>query len=582
MVRILINQVGYISGDRKRVIVESDGEKVDSFTIIRDRDNKEVYKGDLVYYGRVERWNKGEYLVGDFSSFSTPGSYKVKVGNEIERIEISEYLVSLRLISANTAFFKAQRSSGEWDSEDRHLSFSGPRKGEMDLRGGWFDASGDHGIHLSHLSHSTWYNPQQMGLSTYFFFKGYDYVEKKKSPSYTILKKRMLDEGSWGADFLVRTHIPSGSFIRSIRRNEDLDHMDVIKGTRSIGFDYHNSSDQFSEAETKDSEIVDDTYYETSLRSGGALAIAALASASTHETISEDYSSQDYLEAAEEAYEYLVENNNLYTNDGKWNFVDYYTVLLASTELYLSTKDEKYLLDSRAWCKKMIEHTLAIREGERRFEYTPGFPFHHASDEGLPILSLVFYGEVEKDDSLSKEAFRVAEEVMRHKVSISKERVNPFNYPMEEVLDNGCVKTQFFFPHNTTVSPWWQGENARLASLSAASYLVSTHTEDESLKNDLETMSTCTLDWIMGQNPFDSSMIEGFGRNNPEYFFFNNYDYVNIPGGIVNGITSMIDDEEGIDLVMEPRSDVSDNWRWAEQWIPHVSWFMFAKCIRKE
>ena len=407
-------------------------------------------------------------------------------------------------------------------------------------------------------------------------------MEKKKSPSYTILKKRMLDEGSWGADFLVRTHIPSGSFIRSIRRNEDLDHMDVIKGTRSIGFDYHNSSDQFSEAETKDSEIVDDTYYETSLRSGGALAIAALASASTHETISEDYSSQDYLEAAEEAYEYLVENNNLYTNDGKWNFVDYYTVLLASTELYLSTKDEKYLLDSRAWCRKMIEHTLAIREGERRFEYTPGFPFHHASDEGLPILSLVFYGEVEKDDSLSKEAFRVAEEVMRHKVSISKERVNPFNYPVEEVLDNGCVKTQFFFPHNTTVSPWWQGENARLASLSAASYLVSTHTEDESLKNDLETMSTCTLDWIMGQNPFDSSMIEGFGRNNPEYFFFNNYDYVNIPGGIVNGITSMIDDEEGIDLVMEPRSDVSDNWRWAEQWIPHVSWFMFAKCIRKE
>ena len=140
MVRILINQVGYISGDRKRVIVESDGEKVDSFTIIRDRDNKEVYKGDLVYYGRVERWNKGEYLVGDFSSLSTPGSYKIKVGDETERIEISEYLVSLRLISANTAFFKAQRSSGEWDSEDRHLSFSGPRKGVMDLHGGWFDA----------------------------------------------------------------------------------------------------------------------------------------------------------------------------------------------------------------------------------------------------------------------------------------------------------------------------------------------------------------------------------------------------------------------------------------------------------
>ena len=95
-------------------------------------------------------------------------------------------------------------------------------------------------------------------------------------------------------------------------------------------------------------------------------------------------------------------------------------------------------------------------------------------------------------------------------------------------------------------------------------------------------MSTYSLDWIMGQNPFDASMIEGFGRNNPEYFFFNNYDYINIPGGIVNGITSGVYDEESIDLITEPTADISDNWRWAEQWIPHVSWFMLAKCMRKE
>ena len=50
MLRILVNQIGYVSNDRKRVVVESDGEKVESFTIIRDSDNKEVYKGDLVYY----------------------------------------------------------------------------------------------------------------------------------------------------------------------------------------------------------------------------------------------------------------------------------------------------------------------------------------------------------------------------------------------------------------------------------------------------------------------------------------------------------------------------------------------------
>ena len=479
MLKILVNQIGYVSGDRKRVIVESDGEAVDSFTIIQVSDNKEVFKGTLKYYGKVAKWNKGEYYVGDFSTLSNHGFFKLRVNNTEERIEISEYLVNLRLISANTAFFKAQRSSGEWDMEDRHLSFSPPRKGEMDLHGGWFDASGDHGIHLSHLSHSTWYNPQQMGLSTYFFFKGYDYVEKKSSPSYMILKKRMLDEGSWGADFLMRTHVPSSSFIRSIRRNEDLNHMDVIKGTRYIGFDYHNSSDQFSEASTKDSEMIDDTYYETSFRSGGALAIAALASASTHEIVSEDYNCKDYLRTAEEAYLHLKEHNALYTNNGEWNFVDYYTVLIASSELYKATGNKDYLLDSRVWFQKVVEHSLTINDGERLFMYTKDLPFHHASDEGLPIFALVNYGEIEKERERSEIAFKVAEEIVRHKVNISKGTNNPFSYPLEEVkIINGEVRSQFFFPHETTVSPWWQGENARLASLSVAFFAVSLYTED--------------------------------------------------------------------------------------------------------
>ena len=577
--KILVNQIGYISSEHKRVIVESEGENIETFSIFRVEDEKEVYKGSFEYFGKVARWKKGEYYVGDFSDFKIPGSYKIKVNDESERIEITEYLVNLRLISANTAFFKASRSSGEWFLEDKHLKFSGPREGEMDLSGGWFDASGDHGIHLSHLSHSTWYNPQQMGLSVYFFFLGYDYIKRKNSPSYTILGKRMLDEGSWGADFLMKTHIPSGSFIRSIRRHEDLDHMDIIKGTRSIGFDYHNSSDQFEEATTRDQEVVDDTYYEASLRSGGAMAIAALAAASYHETASEVYKKEDYLSSAMEAYDFLVENNFLYTNDGKWNIVDYYTVLIASTELYKATGNEKYLLEARKWCQELKGSSVLLEKGERRFEYKEGMPFHHASDEGLPILALLLYGEIESDEAKAEEAFTTAEEVMRHKVSISKAINNPFFYPLEEITGG---KIQFFFPHDTTVSPWWQGENARLASLSVASFLTSKHTGDDSLREELEKMSSSTLDWIMGQNPYDASMIDGFGRNNPQYFFFNNYDYMNIPGGIVNGITSDEDDEEGILLVTAPTSTISDNWRWAEQWLPHVSWFMLAKCIRNE
>ena len=46
--------------------------------------------------------------------------------------------------------------------------------------------------------------------------------------------------------------------------------------------------------------------------------------------------------------------------------------------------------------------------------------------------------------------------------------------------------------------------------------------------------------------------------------------------GIENGITSGLEDEEGIEFITAPTNTVSDNWRWAEQWIPHASWYMYA------
>ncbi|MGN1164661.1 MAG: glycoside hydrolase family 9 protein [Candidatus Ornithospirochaeta sp.] len=577
--KILLNQIGYVSSEIKRVVVQlENGEEAGCFEIISPSSGTVLYSGMLERVGSVARWNKGEYAVGFFSDFTVPGEYKMRVSGVTERFVVTEYLTTLRLISANTSFFKAQRSSGEWDEEDKHLSFLGPRKGEMDIHGGWFDASGDHGIHLSHLSHSTWYNPQQMGFSVYAFFLGYDWVEKKTSPSYAILKKRMLDEGSWGADFLMRCHIPGRAFIRSIRRNEDLDHMEIVKGTRAIGFDYHGSSDQFSEAVTALSERIDDTYYETSLRSGGALASAALAEASVHDTISPDYSSMDYLSAAEESYMWMRDNNEKYTNDGKWNFVDYYTSLIASVSLYKATRKEEYLFDARMWFEKMAASSEETADGGRRFLFKKAMPFHHASDEGMPVMAILLYRSVESDEERRRKALETAESVMRHKIFISRSVTNPFFYPMEEVGDS----VQFFFPHETTVSPWWQGENARLGSIAASAMMLVDETADECLKNDLSLLSSSSLDWIMGLNPFDSSMVEGFGRNNPQYFFFNNYDYMNIPGGIVNGITSGIDDEEGIELVSSPTPTVSDNWRWAEQWLPHVSWFMLAECMKKE
>ena len=80
----------------------------------------------------------------------------------------------------------------------------------------------------------------------------------------------------------------------------------------------------------------------------------------------------------------------------------------------------------------------------------------------------------------------------------------------------------------------------------------------------------------MGCNPFDSCMIDGFGRNNIQYFFRNQYDFMISPGGICNGITSREADDKGLEFIMAPTAECDDNWRWAEQWLPHACWYLNA------
>jgi len=156
-----------------------------------------------------------------------------------------------------------------------------------------------------------------------------------------------------------------------------------------------------------------------------------------------------------------------------------------------------------------------------------------------------------------------------------------FDFTQEEVaagsLDARCG-ARFFFPHDTETAPWWQGENARLASLAFAARLALPHfTSDPALSDRLRGYAQHQLDWILGENPFDASMLAGSGRNNPEYLFFDSYEYTNTPGGIVNGITAGWSDPLGIDFNLPYRVTGADNdWRWGEQWLPHATWYLLA------
>lgn len=590
--KVLVNHMGYgVKGPKKAVVQCSQGEKPAGFALL-DSEGKQVLQGSLKECGEVARWKTGLYWTADFSSLETEGTYVVKVDNPSgaacsDPFEINRRL-NQRMISGVGYWFKAMRSTGEWFICDHCLPFSGDRQGRVDVHGGWYDATGDYGIHLSHLSHSSVHNPQQLSFSAYAFFKIFEYLEQSGNEEYSMVKRRMLDEGSFGANFLMRMRAPSGTFFRSINRKHAFH---PVADSRSIGFEYHRSSSQFStKAATADEETIGDENYETSLRSGGGMAIAALAIAARFYYPNTEYSAEDYIMAAKRSWDYLSKNNERYTNDGAWNLIDEYCALMAVTELYKTTGEYGYVAQLRDLYGKIAARMEDAGDGMLRLTVLPGKPFYHAVDEGMPVVAMLQYAEAEPDCTRRAEIIAVCEKLMRWKLKLTDDGANPFGYPKFEHRDDddGKIKVKFFFPHNTTAKPWWQGDNARIASLSAAARTLSYMTTDAALKVRLARYAQDSLDWIMGLNPYDSCMIEGYGKNNIQYFFNDRYDFLNSPGGIVNGITSDLDDEESIGYVTKPGyvtksgEKIIDNWRWAEQWIPHVSWYLYAMALKKE
>lgn len=583
--KILTNHMGYSAhGPKKAVIQCAAGETPQACRLV-DAAGRVCRSLLPEAVGEVAHWNQGEFWTADFSDYTVEGEYYVEAEGSSGCVrshpfEISAKVLTMRMISAVGYYFKAQRDSGEWLAADRTLHFRGPREGIVDAHGGWYDATGDYGIHLSHLSHSTWHNPQQVPFSAYTFFKVHEFLAASGNEEYTMVKRRALDEGFWGADFLLRMRAPSGSFYRTISRAKALD---AVHGTRTLGFEYKGSSDQFSDAAaTADRETVTDENYECSLRCGGGLAIAALAAAGRFFYLGAEHTQQEYILAAKEAWAHLSRHNEAYTNDGQWNLVDEYCALIAVTELWRTTGEYEYLTAARDMVSRIQARAVPAGPQMRRLEMAPGRPFYSAADEGMPLIALLQYAQVEPNAGEAEAARVLAEEIFRYQLQLTDSVPNPFGYPRMECLDGDTIHAKFFFSHQSTAAPWWQGDNARLGSLSAAAAMLGRTTRDKVLAARCRRMAQDTLDWIMGCNPFDSCMIEGYGYHNIQYFYLGRYDFLNCPGGICNGITSGLHDEDGIEFVTQPTEEVNDNWRWAEQWIPHASWYLYAMALKFE
>lgn len=694
---ILINQIGYEQYASKSAIIDLDGESesYDSFQII-DNKNSVVFSNTVNKAQSVNGWNKGPYIVCDFSKFILSGTFSIRCGELIsDTFSISESILMKRTFSDAVSFFKGMRSA----DDDSQIQLFGSTDTKRNVNGGWNDATGDRGKYLSHLAYSNFFTPQQIPMVIWSLLK----CSETKALS-AEQKTAITEEAVWGADYLIRILDPDGFFYMIV-----FDRWGWDKSRDICTWIFDPS---IPEEHLRNGQKTAD--YQTAFREGGGIAIAALAKAAKNNINSA--STKTYLDAAKLAYNHLKSNNKNYCDDKTENIIDQYCALLAAVELFRASADNTYLNDAHIRASNLMD--LISDDGFLWSDADHTRPYYHAAEEGLPVVALLEYldvapekksqvsqavkkiwtgyqnrsfddnnpfsyiklvysessgaGVVGKNLALNKPVtasqvqsgfsgeklcdgvvgqdsrwasgqpyhdtewviidleseFEISSVVCNweaaygkeYDIQVSNDKTNwknavsitndspgrkvhsfdpvsgryvrmfgklrgiEYGYSLFEFEVYGKqetsqeVKVAYFMPHSNETGYWWQGENARLASLTSAAYL--SYLSGISVPENILSASNSHLDWIMGKNPFGVCMVFGHGYvNYPDYPGKPGYTLSNITGGVCNGITA---DTNGADSPQwKPYEDSNtENWRWIEQWLPHNAWYILAASLQ--
>ncbi len=584
-IAVHVNQLAYESNGVKVAVISVAG-KADltakTFQVLA-KNGSAVYQGKLTAAGQVPEWQSAyqsdvpvNYYLADFTGFSSiehNDNYRVSINFEGVQQQSAPFAIAKQALFRSTtssllSYFNGSRNDEEYNyQQDKHIRIFDTQR-YVDVSGGWNDAGGDTGKYLSHLSYANYMNPQQLAMVGWAL--AYSYQEVPHLYDELKLTDAIVDEVFWGADYLHKILDPQGYFYMTVFDKWNTGNAERVV-TAYVGL-----------------EGIYTEKYQSAFRQGAGSAIAALARASVLAKATGkqgQFSGEQYLKDAKKAFHHLndnqAQNNKAYTDDGKENIIDDYTALLAAIELYKATNENIYLTAAR-----QRADNLAIRLHQDGWFISNDIdsdnlrPFYHAAEAGFPVVSLALYHAIEPEKTRQDKVAGVISRHMSYQLALNNKVANPFNYARQafKTYENDQLSTElqegFFIPHANETNYWWQGESARLSSLSMAASLAKPliqASENKASVKALDYFAQQQLDWTLGRNPYDLTMLNGFGEKNPKPY----HGLSMVAGGISNGITGERESKAGRGIEWAPEPDWK-NWRWVEQWLPHSTWFLLA------
>ena len=554
-----VNQAFYAPRAIKKAVVRCDSKPDNGKFSIIDKDGKSVLSGELKYWG--EYWGKHFWTL-DFSEIKKEGEYTIEAdfGDKI-RAESKIFISAGNIKNAaekTLAYFYEQRCGTEvpgWHKLCHGDDGVLPDGTHFDATGGWHDCAGF---------------DKEM-YTTYLPVYAYTTIAFESDAK---LKKRMLEEARWGADWIMRMTDEKGNIWCHVEPH-NANPEEFIKI-------WSNGVDTDNKIGTPDDRKITKNAWgpEEGAQAANMGALTKLGYLLGDED--KEYSKR-CIEKAKKIMDYLKNKDyyyaeKFYLGRGNSHYSSFHSgLLLADIYLYKLENKIEYLEDARKRIDFIIEN-CQTKKGESLNSSIERVPMSGRNFD--PYFDLVcfyeFYRQFPDDPYVQKikQSYRtfMEDQVMN--------RINQSPYGQAQLIDSDmshyiAVNTfQRNFAKPEEQAKFTQGKNCYWLSLANVCFYA-----DEILGTEkYSQVAVNQIDWVVGKNPFGLSTVADVGYRFPRMFtmWYWLKDHPGsegvIPGGVINGIGGDTDDFPYLDL----KNNNWMAWETNEYWNPPTAWFAMA------